>query len=132
MEYSVLSWGFQFERETYREVTCANEQESSSICRMEVPFLSANLATILLGRLLFGFFVYWSNKQGSLNGVLLLILVFELYLESAESTQCGNENKKVCGFSIMKHRMFRIYVYLHFTVISAESTHIFFNVTLYT
>lgn len=39
--------------------------------------------------------VYWSDNQDSLNGVLLLILVFEhIYLEHTESTQSAEIKKK--------------------------------------
>lgn len=48
-------------------------------------FSQCKLGTNTLGSLLFGFFVYWSNNQGSLNDVLLLIFVFGLYLEPVES-----------------------------------------------
>lgn len=53
-----------------------------------------------LGNNLFGFFVYWSNNHGTLNGVLLLILMLWLYLELAEPTQSVEMKKINCGFSI--------------------------------
>lgn len=68
--------------------------------------------------------VYWSDNQDSLNGVLLLILVFE-HTESTQSAEI-KKKRKVFGFSVMRNRMFRIYVYLHFVMISTESTHVFF------
>lgn len=73
--------------------------------------------TILWGSLLVDL-VYRSSNPDNLNGVLLLVLVLELYLESAEPSESLEIKKKknVYGFFIMKCGMFRIYVYLHFIV----------------
>lgn len=74
------------EKHTEMHVSCACEEGSrTSICRVEVLFSVQTwqqsswedccLVSLFIGQII------------SLNGVLLLILVFELYLESAESTQ---------------------------------------------